>query len=77
VIESETNVGKNKIVKTDEAKRYLTLIFKKKNCKITHYSLPDLQLALSGIKMNSKIYDICQKKKKKNLLPIVKFCPLN
>jgi hypothetical protein len=45
-----------------------------KKCKISNNGLPDLQLALCGIKMNSEVFEVCQKN---NLLPTVKLRPLN
>jgi hypothetical protein len=36
---------------------------KKKKCKINSCGLPDLQLTLSGIKMNSEVPVVCQKYK--------------
>jgi hypothetical protein len=47
----------------------------KKNCKINHCGLSDLQLVPCGIKMKSKVLEVCQKKN--NLLPTVIFHPLN
>jgi len=47
---------------------------KKEKCKIRPCSLPDLQLAHCNIKMNSKVFEVCQKN---NSLSTIKFSPLN